>query len=75
MPTSVRWAPEIERRIDNLAADTGRPRTVHLSDIIESGLEQMEDHTMAAAVLERIRQGREAVYSSAAARIDIGLDR
>lgn len=59
MATSIRLAPEIEQRLDRLAASTGRSKAFYLRQIVEGGLDQLEDYYLAADVLERIRQGRE----------------
>ena len=74
MATSIRLAPEIEQRLDLLAAQTGRTKAYYLREIIERGLEDMEDYYLAAAVLERVRKGQEKVYSAADVRKDLGLD-
>ncbi len=74
MATSIRLAPEIEQRLDLLAAQTGRTKAYYLREIIECGLEDMEDYYLAAAVLERVRKGQEKVYSAADVRTDLGLD-
>ena len=74
MATSVRLAPEIEQRLDFLAAHTGRTKAYYLRAIIEQGIEDMEDYYLAAEVLERVRKGREKVYAAADVRRDLGLD-
>jgi RHH-type rel operon transcriptional repressor/antitoxin RelB len=74
MATSIRLAPEIEQRLDHLAAQTGRTKAYYLREIIEQGIEEMEDYYLAADVLERVRKGQEAVHSSAEVRKDLGLD-
>ena len=74
MATSIRLAPDIEQRLDFLAAQTGRTKAYYLREIIEHGLEAMEDYYLAAAVLERVRKGQEKVYSAAEVRKDLGLD-
>ncbi|GAB3369579.1 type II toxin-antitoxin system RelB family antitoxin [Azotobacter armeniacus] len=74
MPTSIRLAPEIEQRLDFLAANTGRTKAYYLREIIERGLDEMEDYYLAAEVLERVRKGQEQVYSSTDVRKDLGLD-
>ena len=51
MPTSIRLTPEVEQRLDNLAVQTGRTKTFYLREIIERGLEDMEDYYLAANVL------------------------
>lgn len=74
MATSIRLAPEVEQRLDFLAEQTGRTKAYYLRQIIESGLEEMEDYYLAAEVLERVRSGQEPVFSAANVRKDLGLD-
>lgn len=74
MPTSIRLAPEMEQRLDFLSVQTGRSKSYYLRQIIEQGIEDMEDYYLSAEVLERIRKGQEKVYSSADIRKDFGLD-
>ena len=74
MATSVRLAPDIEKRLDFLAVQTNRTKAYYLRRIIEQGLDEMEDYYLASEVLERVRQGREPVYSAADVRKDLGLD-
>jgi RHH-type rel operon transcriptional repressor/antitoxin RelB len=74
MATSIRLAPETEQRLDYLAAQTGRTKAYYLREIIEQGIEDMEDYYLAFDVLERIRKGQEKVHSSAELRRDLGLE-
>ena len=74
MATSIRLAPETEQRLDFLAAQTGRTKAYYLRELIEQGLEDMEDYYLAAEVLERVRNGQEPVHSAADIRKDLGLD-
>lgn len=74
MPTSIRLAPEIENRLDRLAAKTGRTKAFYLREIIEGGVAEMEDYYLAAETLSRVRKGKERVHSAAAVRNDLGLD-
>ncbi len=74
MATSIRLAPETEQRLDFLAAQTGRTKAYYLRELIEQGLEDMEDYYLAAEVLERVRKGQEPVHSAADVRKDLGLD-
>jgi RHH-type transcriptional regulator, rel operon repressor / antitoxin RelB len=71
--TSIRLAPEISNRLDRLAAKTGRTKAFYLREIIESGIGEMEDYYLAAETLERVRKGKERVYSAAQVRNDLGL--
>jgi len=74
MATSIRLDPTVEQRLDFLAAKTGRTKAYYLREIIQNGLEEMEDYYLAAEVLERVRKGDEAVMSAAEVRKDLGLD-
>lgn len=74
MATSIRLAPAIEQRLDFLASHTGRTKTYYLREIIEQGIEDMEDYYLAADVLERVRKGQERIHSAADIRKDLGLD-
>ncbi len=74
MATSIRLAPETEKRLDHLASQTGRTKAFYLREVIERGLEDMEDYYLAADVLERLRQGKEKVYSAGDVRSALDLD-
>ena len=51
MATSIRLSPEAEERLDLLAAQTGRTKAFYLRQIIENGLDDLEDYYLAADVL------------------------
>lgn len=74
MATSIRLAPEVEQRLDFLAASTGRTKAYYLREIIDNGLADLEDYYLAVEVLERVRKKTEAVHSAADVRKDLGLD-
>ncbi len=74
MATSIRLAPEIAERLDRLAERTGRTKAFYLREIIEGGIAEMEEYYLAAETLERVRKGKERVYSVAEVRKDLGLD-
>ena len=72
MATSIRLAPETERRLDLLASQTGRTKAFYLRELMERGIEDLEDYYLAAEVLERIRKGEEPVHAAADVRRDLG---
>ena len=74
MATSIRLAPETEKRLDYLASHTGRTKAYYLRKIIEQGIEEVEDYYLAADVMARVRKGEEQVHSAADVRKDLGLD-
>ena len=73
MATSIRLAPDIEQRLDFLAAQTGRTKAFYLREIIKRGLDDMEDYYLAADVLERVRKGQEKVLSAEEVRRSLGV--
>lgn len=73
MPTSVRLAPDADRRLTVLAARTGRSKAFYLREMIERGIEEMEDYYLAGEVLARVRTGDELVISLAEAERELGL--
>ena len=57
-----------------LAAQTGRTKAFYLREIIDRGLEDIEDYYLAADVLARIRKGQEQVNDAADVRKELGLE-
>lgn len=73
MAVSIRLDPEIELRLDQLAAQTGRAKSYYLRELIEGGLDDLEDFYLADATMERIRKGQENTVSSAQVRKELDL--
>ena len=71
--TSVRLSPETERRLAFLASQTGRTKAFYLREIIDCGLDEIEDYYLAADILERIGKRQERVYAAADVREKLGL--
>lgn len=74
MATTVRLEPATEQRLDQLAQLTGRTKAFYLRQLIEAGLDDLEDAVLGAAVAERIRLGQERTYSLDAVVRELGLD-
>ncbi len=74
MATSIRLDPETERRLAFLASQTGRTKAFYLREIIDRGIEDIEDYYLAADVLERVRKGQEQVHAAEDMRRELGLD-
>lgn len=74
MPTSIRLPADLEQRLNTLAAITGRSKAFYLREMIEQGLDDLEDYYLASEVMERLRKGQERVYSAGEVREDLGLD-
>lgn len=71
--TSIRLDPAIEQRLDHLAASTGRTKAYYLRELVARGLEDLEDFYLASATMERVRSGRERVYSLDVVERQLGL--
>ena len=74
MATSIRLDPLIEKRLDQLAAQTGRTKAYYLRELVANGLDDLEDYYLAASTMERVRKGEENIYSAAQVRKELGLD-
>ena len=74
MTTSIQLSPETEKRLNFLAAQTGCSKSSFLREIIDRGLDDIEDYYLSVEVLKHIRSGKECVYTSAEVRRDLGLD-
>lgn len=73
MPTTIRLSCEAESRLDFLSSSTGRTKSFYLREIIEKGLDEMEDYYLAADVLEKVRKGQEVVHTATDVRNELGL--
>ena len=74
LATSVRLSAETERRLASLASQTGRTKAYYLREVIDRGLDDIEDYYLAADVLERVRKGQEQVHTAADVRKEFSLD-
>jgi RHH-type rel operon transcriptional repressor/antitoxin RelB len=74
MAISIRLDPKTEQRLDHLAAETGRAKSFYLRELIEAGLDDLEDFYLADATMERVRKGQEKVLDAATVRAELGLD-
>ncbi|MDE1938053.1 MAG: ribbon-helix-helix protein, CopG family [Alphaproteobacteria bacterium] len=74
MATSVRLEATMEKRLDVLARRTGRTKAYYLRELVQRGMDDLEDYYLAAATVERVRKGEEQIYSAADVRSDLGLD-
>lgn len=71
---SIRIPVSIDSRLDSLAKKTGRTKTYYIQEMIRMNLADMEDYYLADAVSERVRAGKEKVYSLDEVERDLGLE-
>jgi RHH-type rel operon transcriptional repressor/antitoxin RelB len=74
MPTSVRLDPATEERLEQLAAATGRSKAFYLRELIEAGLDDLEDAYLGAAALEAHRRSGEATIPLDQVMRNLGLE-
>ncbi len=73
MTVSIRLDPATERRLDDLAQTTGRTKAFYLRELINNGIDDLEDYYRAAVVMERVRAGKEEIYSLEEVEAHLGL--
>jgi RHH-type rel operon transcriptional repressor/antitoxin RelB len=56
MPTSIRLTQSVEARLDNLAQKTGRTKAFYLRELVERGLQDLEDDYLANEAVKRVQQ-------------------
>ena len=71
---AIRLAPEIEERLEALAARTGRTKTFYAREAILTHLEELEDYYLAERVMERVRKGEERLFSLDEVERELGLE-
>lgn len=57
-----------------MVSKTRRSKDFYLREIIERGLEDLEDYYIASDVLNRLRSGTEKVYTASEVRKSLALD-
>jgi RHH-type rel operon transcriptional repressor/antitoxin RelB len=74
MAVSIRLAPNIEQRLNQLVAQTGRAKSYYLRELIEGGMDDLEDFYLADATMERVRKGQETLLDAVQVRKELDLD-
>jgi RHH-type rel operon transcriptional repressor/antitoxin RelB len=73
MPTSVRLPEEAEKRLDALAATTGRSKAFYIREAILEYLDDLEDIYLAEKRLEELQAGRSRTYTLEEVEHKLGL--
>jgi RHH-type rel operon transcriptional repressor/antitoxin RelB len=72
---AIRLSADIEKRLDTLAAATGRTKSFYARKAIVEFLEDMEDVYLAESRLADLKAGRSRRYTLEEVEKDLGLDR
>jgi RHH-type rel operon transcriptional repressor/antitoxin RelB len=75
MTVSIRLTREAEQRLDRLATQTGRSKSFYLRELIERGMDDLEDYYLTEATMVRLRKGQERMLDTSEVRKELGLDR
>lgn len=73
MATSIRLDPITEQRLNHLTTATGRTKAFYLRELVERGLDDLEDYYLAENTMQRVRQGEERIYSLDEVERELGL--
>src|SRR5699024_4726408 len=73
--TSIRLTDELEHRIKKLAATTGRSQSFYINQIIEDGIDRVEQIYGILHETEQYQAGDLHTYSSDDRRHELGLER
>lgn len=67
-------SPKCDKKKFNVLADeTGRSKADYLRQLIEKGLDELEDYYLSEKVMERVRKGEEQTYSIEEVEQELGL--
>jgi RHH-type rel operon transcriptional repressor/antitoxin RelB len=75
MGTTIQLDPEIDARLEQLAKATGRTKEFYIKELIQQGMEELEDAYLGALEADRVRRGESSTRSLEAIMQDLGLDR
>jgi len=73
MTVSIQLQSEIEKKLLSLADRADRPVVSFLQEIIERGIDDIEDGYLASEILQRVDKGQEKTHSTHEVRIALGL--
>lgn len=74
MATTIVLEPEIEARLEELTRATGRSKDATIKELIQHGMDELEDTYLGAIEAERVRRGESSTRSLDAVIADLGLD-
>ena len=73
MATIIELSPEDDQRLNALVEFTGRNKEFYIRELVERGLDDIEDYYRGNEILKRVEEGEMRVYSSAEVRANLGL--
>ncbi len=73
MATIIELSPEDDQRPNAPVEFTGRNKEFYIRELVERGLDDIEDYYRGNEILKRVEEGEMRVYSSADVRANLGL--
>ena len=73
MPTCIRLDAATEQRLNHLTSATGRSKAFYLRELVERGLDDLEDYYLAENTMQRVYSGEEKTYSLDDVEHELGL--
>ena len=73
MATIIELSADDDQRLDALVEFTGRSKEFYIRELVERGLDDIEDYYRGNEILKRVEEGEMRVYSSAEVRANLGL--
>ncbi|GAA1115647.1 CopG family transcriptional regulator [Arthrobacter flavus] len=74
MQSSIRLTPEVEARLGQLAASTGRTKAQLLRELVEANLDRLESEYRVAQKATDVRAGHRDTVTSIDVRRELGFD-
>ena len=74
LPGDVHLDPSTEERLSQLSMDTGRSKAFHWRELVEQGMDDLEDSYLGAAALEAHRRSGEATIPLDQVMRNLGLE-
>lgn len=71
--TSLQIPDDLNARLNALAQRTGRPTAFYILEALKEHLDDLEDIYEADVIMERVRTGKEALYTSGQVEKMLGL--
>lgn len=74
MGSTLQLDPDIDARLEELARATGRSKEFYLKELIQQGMEELEDEYLGALEADRVRRDKSITRPLDFVMQDFGLD-
>lgn len=74
MTTTIELDPRVDARLEELARLTGRSKDFYLRELIQQGMDELEDAYLGELEAERVRRGESSTRPLDDVAAELGLD-